>query len=170
VNWLRTETGRLTAQACQTHEAALRAREQQFLGGKQSLDRLNLHVKDIFVLSDLTDGDGQPAAVKLEAASVAAVSLEAAAAVKLEAAAAIRLEAAAVAAVAKPCHEMAKSGVEEEQPVVAELRNCSLSLLQHQLENLGTPQLSRSYRAYIFHIHSAKIFTRVSIIEGLNIR
>ncbi len=156
MNWLRTETGRLTAQACQTHEAALRAREQQFLGGNQSLDRLSLHVRDIFVLSDLTDGDGQPAAINVE--------LEAAAA------AAVKLEAAAVAAMAKPCHEMANSGVEEEQPVAAELRNCSLSLLQHQLENLGTPQLGRSYRAYIFHIHSAKIFTRVSIIEGLRIR
>jgi hypothetical protein len=158
VNWLRTETGRLTAQACQTHEAALRAREQQFFGGKQSLDRLNLHVKDIFVLSDLTDGDGQPAAVKLEAAAMAAVKLEAAvAAVKLDAAAAVRLEAAAVAAVAKPCHEMANSGVEEEQPVVAELRNCSLSLHQHQLEHLGTryaltrsflPSLSLLYSLY----------------------
>ncbi len=116
MNWLRTETGRLTAQACQTHEAALRAREHQFFGGKQSLDRLNLHVRDIFVLSDLTDGDGQPAAVKLEAA--------------------------AVAAVAKPCDQMANSVVEEEQPVAAELRNCSLSLLQHQLEHLGTVRLN----------------------------
>ncbi len=120
MNWLRTETGRLTAQACQTHEAALQAREQQFLGGKQSLDGLNLHVRDIFVLSDLADGDGQPAAVKLEAAAMAAV----------------KLEAVAAAAV-----KMVNIGVEEVQPVAAELRNCSLSLLQHQLENLGTPQL-----------------------------
>jgi hypothetical protein len=161
VNWLRTETGRLTAQACQTHEAALRAREQQFLGGKHSLDRLNLHVRDIFVLSDLTDGDGQPAAVKLEAAAMAAVKLEAAAAVKLEAAAAVKLEAAAVAAVAKPCDQMANSGVEEEQPVVAELRNCSLSLLQHQLEHLGTPQLIRSCLVYLY---------LCVIIKGLRIR
>jgi hypothetical protein len=162
VNWLRTETGRLTAQACQTHDAALRAREQQFFGGKQSLDRLNLHVRDIFVLSDLTDGEGQPAAVKLETAAMAAVKLEAAAmaAVKLEAAA-VRLEAAAVAAMAKPCDEMVKSGVEEEQPVVAELRNCSLSLLQRQLEHLGTPQLGRSCRVFLFCNHSTKSFTRV---------
>ncbi len=169
MNWLRTETGRLTAQACQTHEAALRAREQQFFGGKQSLDRLSLHVRDIFVLSDLTDGDGQAAAVKLEAAAMAAVKLEAAAtaAVKLEAAAAGRLEAAAVAAVAKPCYEMVKSDVEEEQPVVAELRNCSLSLHQHQLEHLGTPQLDRSCRVYLFCIHSTKIFTRVYSLRVL---
>ncbi len=145
MNWLRTETGRLTAQACQTHEAALRAREQQFLGGKQSLDRLSLHVRDIFVLSDLTDGDGQPAAVKLEAAAAGRLEAAAMAAVKLEAAA-VKLEAAAVAAMAKPCHEMANSGVEEEQPVAAELRNCSLSLHQHQLEHLGTRYaLTRSF-------------------------
>ncbi len=146
MNWLRTETGRLTVQACQTHEAALRAREQQFLGGKQSLDRLSLHVRDIFVLSDPADGDGQPAAVKLEAAAMAAV----------------KLEAAAVAAMAKPCHEMANSGVEEEHlPVAAELRNCSLSLHQHQLEHLGTPQLGSSCQDYIFCtstcIHCTKI-------------
>ncbi len=151
MNWLRTETGRLTAQACQTHEAALRAREQQFFGGKQSLDRLSLHVKDIFVLSDLTDGDGQPAAVKLESA----------AAVKLEAAAAVKLEAAAVAAVAKPCDQMANSGVEEEQPVAAELRNCSLSLLQHQLEHLGTPQLGSSCQGYLFCTSTCIHYTKI---------
>jgi hypothetical protein len=134
------------AQACQTHEAALRARERQFFGGKQSLDRLNLHVRDIFVLSDLTDGDGQPAAVKLEAAAAGRLEAAAMAAVKLEAAA-VKLEAAAVAAMAKPCHEMANSGVEEEHlPVAAELRNCSLSLHQHQLEHLGTRYaLTRSF-------------------------
>jgi hypothetical protein len=121
LDWLRTETGRLTAQACQTHEAALRTREQQFFGGKHTLDtdRLHLHVRDIFVMSDLADGDGQSGTVRLEAATVAAA--------------------------AKPCDEMVNRGEGEEQPVAA-LRNCSLSLLQHQLEHLGTPQLNRSYR------------------------
>jgi len=111
VDWLRTERNRLTSQACETYEASKRLRELQFFGGKQTLDILNVNVRDIFVLSELADGGGQPAAIKLEAA--------------------------AVAAAAKPCEEVESKGEE----VVMELRNCSLSLLQQQLEHLGTPQL-----------------------------